>query len=214
AAATDPAEIHEVERLMNDEILKNIAVETIVMPLDQAISTGAMALFGEKYGEEVRVVSVPGFSKELCGGTHVRRTGDIGLCKVVSEGSISAGVRRIEAITGEAALRQYQELSDSLMRVANLVRASEPEVIEHIETLLANDRALGRQVDQLKGKVAQAIMGEVEGQARTVKNVKVLAARLDGMDRNQMRSVADALRNKWKSAVIVLAAAEDSSVAI
>jgi alanyl-tRNA synthetase len=213
-AALDRSEIEEVERLMNEQILKNTSVETDVMALDQAISTGAMALFGEKYGEQVRVVSVPGFSKELCGGTHVRRTGDIGLCKVVSEGSISAGVRRIEAITGEAALRQYQELSDSLMRVANLVRASEPELIEHIEKLLANERALGRQVDQLKGKVAQAIMGEVEGQARTVKNVKVLAARLDGMDRNQMRSVADALRNKWKSAVIVLAAAEDSSVAI
>ena len=93
-------------------MLKNIAVETNVMPLDQAISTGAMALFGEKYGEQVRVVSVPGFSRELCGGTHVRRTGDIGVCKIVYEGSISAGVRRIEAITGEAALRQYQESSE------------------------------------------------------------------------------------------------------
>ena len=107
------------------------------MPLDQAIATGAMALFGEKYGEEVRVVSVPGFSRELCGGTHVGRTGDIGVCKIVYEGSISAGVRRIEAITGEAALRQYQESTGALRRIAELVRASEPELIEHVEKLLA-----------------------------------------------------------------------------
>ena len=108
-AALDRAELEEVERLMNEQILKNTAVQTDILPLDQAIATGAMALFGEKYGEEVRVVSVPGFSRELCGGTHVRRTGDIGVCKIVYEGSISAGVRRIEAITGEGALRQYQE---------------------------------------------------------------------------------------------------------
>ena len=103
------------------------------MPLDQAIATGAMALFGEKYGEQVRVVSVPGFSRELCGGTHVRRTGDIGVCKIVYEGSISAGVRRIEAITGEAALRQYQESTGALRRIAGMLRASEPELVEHVE---------------------------------------------------------------------------------
>src|SRR3954447_11927038 len=111
------AELLEAERLMNEEILKNIQVETTVMPLDPAISTGAMALFGEKYGDQVRVVSVPGFSRELCGGTHVHRTGDIGVCKIVYEGSISAGVRRIEAVTGEAALQQYQETSGALRRI-------------------------------------------------------------------------------------------------
>ncbi len=113
-AAMDRAELAEVERLVNEQILRNTAVDTDVMPLDQAIATGAMALFGEKYGDQVRVVSMPGFSKELCGGTHVRRTGDIGVCKIVYEGSISAGVRRIEAITGEGALRQYQETSGAL----------------------------------------------------------------------------------------------------
>ena len=111
----DRAELAEVERLMNEQILREHArSQTDVMPLDQALATGAMALFGEKYGDQVRVVSVPGFSKELCGGTHVQRTGDIGLCKIVYEGSISAGVRRIEAITGEGALRQFQETSDAL----------------------------------------------------------------------------------------------------
>ncbi len=114
------------------------------MPLDQAIATGAMALFGEKYGEQVRVVTVPGFSRELCGGTHVRRTGDIGVCKIVYEGSISAGVRRIEAITGEAALRQYQESTGALRRIAELTRASEPELVEHVAKMLAHERALHR----------------------------------------------------------------------
>jgi alanyl-tRNA synthetase len=213
-AAMDRAELEEVERLMNEQILRNQGVETTILPLDQAIATGAMALFGEKYGEEVRVVTVPGFSRELCGGTHVRRTGDIGVCKIVYEGSISAGVRRIEAITGEAALRQYQETSGALRRIAEMVRASEPELVEHVEKLLANERMLTKQVDQLKEKLAQSAVGALEAQARTVNGARVLAARIDGMDRQQMRSLADSLRNRWKSAVVVLASTVDGSVAI
>jgi alanyl-tRNA synthetase len=213
-AAMDRAEIEEVERLANQQILKNTPVETRVMALDEAIAAGAMALFGEKYGEEVRVVSVPGFSRELCGGTHVSRTGDIGVCKIVYEGSISAGVRRMEAITGEAALRQYQESTDAVRRMAGLMRASEPELIEHVEKLLATERALEKQVEQLKNKLAQAAAAGLEAQAHTVGGAQVLAARVDGMNRQQMRSLADSLRNKWKSAVVVLASADDSGVAI
>jgi alanyl-tRNA synthetase len=213
-AAMDRAEIDEVERLMNEEILKNIGVETNVMPLDQAIATGAMALFGEKYGEEVRVVSVPGFSRELCGGTHVSRTGDIGLCKIVYEGSISAGVRRIEAITGDTALRQYQESTGALRRIAEIVRASEPELIEHVERLIAQEHSLKRQVEQLKTQVAHNAAGVLENQARQVNGARILAARADGMDRQQMRALADSLRNKWKSAVVVLASAEEGGVSI
>jgi alanyl-tRNA synthetase len=213
-AAMDRAELDEVERLMNEQILRNTGVETKVMALDQAISTGAMALFGEKYGEEVRVVTVPGFSRELCGGTHVGRTGDIGVCKVVYEGSISSGVRRIEAITGEAALRQYQSATDVIRRIADLVKASEPDLVEHVEKLLANERAQARQMEQMKEKLAQAAIGALEAQARTIKDVKVLAARLDGMDRQQMRSLVDSLRNEWKSAVVVLASVESGSVAL
>jgi alanyl-tRNA synthetase len=213
-AGLDRAELEEVERLTNQQILKNTAVQTDVLPLDQAIATGAMALFGEKYGEQVRVVSVPGFSRELCGGTHVERTGDIGLCKIVYEGSIAAGVRRIEAVTGEGALRQYQETTGAVRRIAELVQAGEPELVEHVEKLLATEHALQKQVEQLKNKLAQAAVGQVESVARTFGEVKVVAARLDGMDRPQMRALADALRNKWKSAVVVLAGAEDGSVAI
>ena len=213
-AAMDRVELEEVERLMNEQILRNEGVETNVLPLEQAIATGAMALFGEKYGEEVRVVTVPGFSRELCGGTHVRRTGDIGVCKIVYEGSISAGVRRIEAITGEGALHQYQETTGSLRRIAEILRSSEPELVEHVERLLANERGLAKQVDQLKEKLAQSAVAALEGQARTVNGARVLAARLEGMDRQQMRSLADSLRNKWKSAVVVLASSGDGGVAI
>jgi len=212
--AMDQPEIEEVERLMNREILENIAVDTEVMPLDVAVGTGAMALFGEKYGDRVRVVSVPGFSKELCGGTHVSRTGDIGVCKVVYESSISAGVRRIEAVTGERAVERYQQANDLLQRMANMMKVSEPELVEHVEKLITREHALEKQIEQLKNKLAQSAAGELEGEARTIKNVRVLAVRLDGMDRAQLRALADSLRNKWKTAVLVLASAEDSNVSI
>ena len=212
--AMDQAEIEEVERLMNHEILENIAVDTEVMPLEAALGTGAMALFGEKYGDRVRVVSIPDFSKELCGGTHVSRTGDIGVCKVVYESSISAGVRRIEAVTGERAVERYQQTNDSLKRLAELMKVSEPELVEHVEKLITREHALEKQIDQLKSKLAQSAAGELEGQARTIKNARVLAASVDGMDRAQLRALADSLRNKWKSAVLVLASAEDSTVSI
>jgi alanyl-tRNA synthetase len=203
-----------VERLANAEILRNAAVETDLMELDQALNTGAMALFGEKYGERVRVVSVPGFSKELCGGTHVRRTGDIGLCKIVYEGSISAGVRRIEAITGEGALDKFREASHTLGRVAYLVRASEHELVDHVERLIAHQKTLEKQIDQMKSKLANSQLGGLEGQARTFKGVKVLAGRVDGADRAQLRAMADTLRNRWKSAVVVLASADNGSISL
>ncbi len=212
--AMDGAEIDEVERLMNHEIIENIPVDTEIMPLEVALGTGAMALFGEKYGDRVRVVSVLDFSKELCGGTHVSRTGDIGVCKVVYESSISAGVRRIEAITGERAVERYQQANDALKRIAEMMKVSEPELVEQVEKVLAREHALEKQVEQLKNKLAQSAASDLESQARTVKNVRVLAARLDGMDRQQLRALADSLRNKWKTGVVVLASAEDSNVAI
>ena len=213
-AALDHAELAEVERLMNQEIIANIEVHTDVMDLEKALTTGAMALFGEKYGEHVRVVSIDHFSKELCGGTHVRRTGDIGICKIVYEGSISAGVRRVEAITGDAALRKFQEAIDSLHRVADIVHAPEAEVIEQLEKLQEDKKALEKRVDQMKDQLAHAQMLELDGQAREMKGVKVLAVQVTGMDRPQLRTITDALRNKWKSGIVVLASVEDSNVAI
>ena len=212
--AVDPDELVEIERLMNRQILADAEVQTEVLELEEALRSGAMALFGEKYGDRVRVVSVPGFSKELCGGTHVRHTGQIGLAKIVSESSISAGVRRIEAITGEGALERFQQSQEKLHRLAQALRSSEPELVEQVEKLLAEHRALEKQLQQLKLRLAQAQAGQLEQQARLLNGVRVLAGRVDGMDRQQMRALADSLRNKWKTAVVVLASSEDSDIAL
>jgi alanyl-tRNA synthetase len=202
--AMDQDELAEVERLMNQEILANIEVHTDVMDLDQALQTGAMALFGEKYGDKVRVVQIDTFSKELCGGTHVGRTGDIGICKIISEGSISSGVRRIEAITGEGALRRFQEALQQQAKYAGI----------DLEKLQAREKTLEHELQQLKTKVAQSQAGDLESQARDIKGVKVLSVQVNGFDRAQLRTLVDSLRNKWKTAVVVLASAEDSNVSI
>jgi alanyl-tRNA synthetase len=204
--ALDPSEVEEIERLVNEQILSNTEVRTDIMDLDKALETGAMALFGEKYGDRVRVVQVPGFSTELCGGTHVSRTGDIGVFKIVSESSISAGVRRIEAITGEAAFRQYQEMVQRVERVKEALKAGDPEVVEAVERMAQRERALEKQLEQLRMKLAQASLGDLLGQVRKVGEVAVLAARVEGLDRNQMRSLMDSLRAKLGSGVIVLGA--------
>ena len=213
-AAMDTVELTEVERLVNNEILRNSPVTTNVMALDQAISTGAMALFGEKYGEEVRVVSITDFSRELCGGTHVSRTGDIGLCKIVSESSISAGVRRIEAVSGEGAVERYQQSREALDRVASLLHVAEPDLIGQVERLLAEKRSQERVIDQLKTRIAQSASAGLEAKAQEKNGVRYVTAQVDGLDRQQMRTLADGLRNKWKSAVVVLASVEDSGVSI
>ena len=199
-AATDPDELAEIEKLANEEILKNIEVKTNIMELDQALNTGAMALFGEKCGDKVRVVSVEGFSKELCGGTHVHRTGDIGLCKIVYEGSISAGVRRLEAITGDAILQKFQDEA----RVSR----------EAQEKLAEEKRTLEKRLEQMKEKLARAEVAGLETNVKEIKGVKVLAAQVPGMDRDQLRTMVDSLRVKWKSIVVVLASSEDSNVSI
>jgi len=200
-AHTDSEELTEIQRLVNEEILKNIEVHTDVMDLDQALNTGAMALFGEKYGDRVRVVSLPdGFSKELCGGTHVHRTGDIGLCVVTYEASISAGVRRIEAITGEAIL-------DKLQQEAVASRQAQEQLAEQ-------KRTLERQIEQMKDKLARAEVAGLESGVREIKGAKVLSAQVAGMDREQLRTMVDSLRVKWKTAVVILGSAQDSNVAI
>jgi alanyl-tRNA synthetase len=205
-------EVSEVERLVNQQILANTDVTTDVMDLDQALATGAMALFGEKYGESVRVVNIPGFSRELCGGTHVRRTGDIGLFKIAYEGGISQGVRRIEAITGEGALEKFQSATAQLTKAGELLRTSETGILEHLEKLLENTKILERQLEQLKTKMAHQQIERLHG--RVMNGATVLAERVEGLDSKQLRTIVDSLRNKWKSAVIVIASVNESNISI
>ncbi|MCU1295344.1 MAG: alanyl-tRNA synthetase, partial [Bryobacterales bacterium] len=205
-------ELSEVERLVNQQILVNTEVKTDVMDLENALSTGAMALFGEKYGENVRVVSIPGFSRELCGGTHVGRTGDIGLFKIVYEGGISAGVRRIEAITGEGALDRFQQATAQLSRAGQLLHTTENGVLEHMEKLLEQHRLLENQVKQLKAQMANQQIDKLSG--RSLNGATVLAEKLEGLDRTQLRTLADSLRNKWGSSVIVIASVNDSDISV
>ena len=212
--AVTTEELTEVERLMNQHITVNDPVVTDEMELDEALQTGAMALFGEKYGEKVRVVKIDTFSKELCGGIHVTRTGDIGLCKIVYEGSISAGVRRIEAVTGEGALSRFQDSQRSLAKLAQLTRGSESDVVEQFERFIHQQKTLEKQIEQMKEKLAHAQASELETGARTMGEARVLSAFVEGMDRAQLRTLVDALRNKWKSAVVVLASTDESGVSI
>jgi alanyl-tRNA synthetase len=205
-------ELREVERLVNQRILENSEVATDVMDLEQALATGAMALFGEKYGDNVRVVSIPGFSRELCGGTHVRRTGDIGLFKIIYEGSISAGVRRIEAITGEGALEKFQAASAQLAKAGELLHTTENGVLDQVEKLLEQQRIIQRQLDQLKTQVTHQQLDKLKG--RVLKGATVLAEKVEGLDRDQLRTLADSLRNKLGSSVIVIASVNGSTVAI
>ena len=205
-------ELQEVERLVNEQILANTEVSTDVLDLEQALETGAMALFGEKYGDKVRVVSIPGFSKELCGGTHVQRTGDIGLFKIVYEGSISAGVRRIEAITGSGALGKFQQMSAALTKAGHLLHATDVNLLDQLEKTLEQQRLLEKQLEQLKTRMAHSQMERLTG--RALNGATVVAEKLEGLDRAQLRTLADSLRNKWGSAVIVLASVNDSDISL
>ncbi|OGI40747.1 MAG: alanine--tRNA ligase [Candidatus Muproteobacteria bacterium RBG_16_64_10] len=209
-----PAQTLEIERLVNDEIRANDAVETRVMALDDALKSGACALFGEKYESDVRVVGMGVFSTELCGGTHVRRTGDIGLFKIVSEGGVAAGVRRIEAITADGALAYLRETELRLQAVAELVRGNRDDAARKVEQLLARTRTLEKEIEHLRQKLASGEAVDLTAQARDVKGIKVLAARLDGVDAKGLREALDNLKDKLAPAAIVLAAVADNKVSL
>ena len=204
-------EITEIERRVNAEILANAATDASVMDLESAQKTGAMMLFGEKYGDTVRVLTI-GSSKELCGGTHVARTGDIGLFKIVSEGGVAAGVRRIEAITGTNALAYTQGLESSLHGVAATLRTPPAEVQTRLGQMLDQVKALEKEIAQLKGKLASSQGDELVSQAVDVKGIQVLAARLEGADAKTLRETMDKLKDKLKTAAIVLAAVDGDKV--
>jgi alanyl-tRNA synthetase len=206
-------QIREIERRVNAEILANQETLARVMDIEAAQKTGAVMLFGEKYGDRVRVLDI-GSSRELCGGTHVQRTGDIGLFKVVSEGGVAAGIRRIEAVTGANALAYLQQLESTVNRVASTLKASPTELQNRVTQVLDQVRSLEKEVAQLKGKLASSQGDELVAQAVDVKGIKVLAARLDGADAKTLRDTMDKLKDKLKSAAIVLAAVDGGRVQI
>ncbi len=206
-------EIREVEELVNAEILANAETCARIMSLDDARATGAMMLFGEKYGDEVRVLSI-GSSTELCGGTHVARTGDIGLFKVVAEGGIAAGVRRVEAITGANALRYVQEQERRVQGMSALLKVQPDEVAERVAAILDNARALEKELQRLKSKLAANQGADIAAGAIEVSGSKVLATTLDGADVSTLRESVDRLKDKLGSAVIVLASVADGKISL
>jgi alanyl-tRNA synthetase len=212
-APVSPEQLREIEARVNAEILMNQPTQARVMDIESAKATGAMMLFGEKYGDSVRVLDI-GSSRELCGGTHVQRTGDIGLFKIVSEGGVAAGIRRIEAVTGANALAYTQQLEATVSQVAGALKAAPTEVQGRVSQVLDQVRALEREVAQLKGKLASSQGDELVAQAVDVKGIKVLAARLEGADAKTLRETMDKLKDKLKTAVIVLAAVDGSKVQI
>jgi alanyl-tRNA synthetase len=208
-APVTPIELQEIERLVNQEVRANNAGETRLMNYDAAVASGAMALFGEKYEDEVRVLRFGDFSTELCGGTHVARTGDIGVFKIVSESGVAAGVRRIEAVTAQGALDWIAQTEQSLREVAGLVKASRDDVDEKVRQLIDRARKLEKEVAALKSKLASGQGNDLSSAAVDVAGLKVVATRVDGADAPALRDAVDQLKNKLKSAAIVLASVQE-----
>lgn len=212
--AMTAAELEEVEALVNQEIQAALPVVTEVMNLEAAKKTGAMALFGEKYEEDVRVVSMGDFSKELCGGTHVENTGVITAFKIVSEAGIAAGVRRIEALTGNGVFAYYRELEDKLSQAARAAKATPANLTEKIEHLQAELKELRSENDALKSKLAKDALGDVFDQVKEIGGVKLLAAKLENVDMNGLRELGDQLKEKLGEGIVVLASAMDGKVSL
>ena len=206
-------EIRRVEVLVNNEILTNTETAANVMTIADAQKTGAMMLFGEKYGEEVRVLDI-GTSRELCGGTHVKRTGDIGFFKIIAESGVAAGVRRVEAVTGEGALAHTQQQESQLKRVADAVKVQPQEAAARIVQIQDSVRHLEKELAQMKSKLANSQSGDLTSQVKTVKGIQVLAASLEGVDARALRETLDNLKDKLNSAVIVLGAVVDGRVTL
>jgi alanyl-tRNA synthetase len=208
------AELREVERLVNEQIRANLPVQADEMTYDEAIERGAMALFGEKYGDRVRVLSMGEFSTELCGGIHVHRTGDIGLFKIVAEAGVAAGVRRIEAVTGAGALEWVEGMQAQLEHIGALFKGGREQLDMRVAQALERSRALEKELERLKGRLASAAGSDLAGQAQEIGGVKVLAARLDGADPKSLRETLDQLKNKMGTAAIVLATVSEGKVTL
>ncbi len=213
--AIKPEQLKQLEDIVNTEIRKNSEVETEETDIESAKNKGAMALFGEKYGDQVRVLSMGGsFSVELCGGTHVSRTGDIGLFKITSEGGVASGVRRIEAVTGAAALAYLNGAEEQLKEAAGLVKGSRDNLLDKLSGLIERNRQLEKELEQLKAKAASAAGDDLAGSAVDVGGVKVLSSRLDGLDGKALLALVDQLKNKLGSGVILLGAVFEEKVVL
>jgi len=207
-------ELQKIEDIVNAEIRRNVEAEVHQMAYKDAIDFGAMALFGEKYGDQVRVLKMGDFSTELCGGTHVGRTGDIGLFKIVSEGGVAAGVRRIEALTGAGALAYVKDEEARLHEVAHLLSASGGDVIEKLRAVFERQKKLERELEALKAKAASAATGDLAANARDVQGIKVIAARLDGADAKTLRDSVDQFKQKLVDCVVLLAGGSDGKISL
>jgi alanyl-tRNA synthetase len=207
-------ELSRIERLVNDEILRNVRVDTEVKPTTEAIAAGAMALFGEKYGDTVRVVSIPGFSLELCGGTHCAATGDIGLFAITSEGGVAAGVRRVEAVTGIGAYDHYRSVQAALDRVLHALGAGAPQAPEAIEKLQAEVKRLTRELQEAKVKAAMGTPGAAAADTIALNGATLVARRVAGLDKTALRTLADSLKEQIKTGVVVLASENDGKVTL
>ena len=205
-------ELQQVETLINDQIRENHLAHIEVMPTEKALKSGAIALFGEKYGEAVRVFSLGNFSKELCGGTHVQRTGDIGLCKIISETGIASGVRRIEAVTGQYALEWIENHIQPLNQVAALLKSESTVVVEKLQQLLTEHRRLEKITEQLQTKLSNQLSNELIHQAKKIRDISILSTSVAVTDIKALRTTLDALKQLLSPAVIVLACIEADKV--
>ena len=212
SAAMTPQEIRKVEQIVNEKIAENLAVETKEMSIEEAKKSGAMALFGEKYGDTVRVVQMGEFSSELCGGTHVKSTGMIGSFKILSESGVAAGVRRIEAVTGSNVTAYYQKLEEELNAAAKTLKTNPSNLVERCEHLMAEMKALQSENESLKSKAAKEALGDVMDQVQEVKGVKLLAAKASDVDMNGLRELGDQLKEKLGDGVVVLLSEKEGKV--
>ena len=212
SAAMTPEELKKVEEIVNEKIAENLPVETKIMTIEEAKKTGAMALFGEKYGETVRVVQMGEFSKEFCGGTHVASTGMIGSFKILSESGVAAGVRRIEAVTGSNVTAYYQKMEEQLNAASKVLKTTPANLVERCEHLMAELKALQSENDSLKSKAAKEALGDVMDQVQEVKGVKLLASKVSGVDMNGLRELGDQLKEKLGDGVVVLVSENEGKV--
>lgn len=213
-SAMTEEELKKVEAIVNEQIAKDLPVIVKNMPIEEAKKTGAQALFGEKYGDIVRVVNMSDFSIEFCGGTHVKNTSEIMAFKIISETGVAAGVRRIEALTSEGLLKYYDELEERLKNAAHLMKATPENLSEKIAHMQTENKALHSEVERLKSKLAQSAMGDVMDQVKEIKGVKLLAAQMDGVDMNGLRELGDQLKEKLGEGVVVLASGNDGKVSL